>query len=112
MFPKNEKPDQVNNMVTPVFLPNSRWAKCAWNSIVSQHELQELPNAGTILNTTRLKHAVEYAISDSGATGHFLVEGAPVANLKVVKKPITITLPNGLHHPINSHMQPGYPLVA
>ena len=70
-FPNFEKPEQVNEMVAPFFLPNSRWAKCAWNSIVTQQKLQELPNAGTIFNTTRLKQAVEYAILDSGATGHF-----------------------------------------
>ena len=39
--------------------------------------------------------AVEYAISDSGATGHFLVEGAPVTNLQVADNPISITIPNG-----------------
>ena len=38
-FTENEKPEQVNNMVTPVFLPNTQWAKCAWNSIVTQQEL-------------------------------------------------------------------------
>ena len=62
---------------------------------MTQQELQELLNAGTIFNTTRMKHAVEYAISDSGATGHFLVQGAPVANLEIAEKPIVITLPNG-----------------
>jgi len=66
-----EKPEQTSKMVIPVFLPNSRWAENSWNSIVTQQELQELPNAGTIFNSTRLRHAVEYAISDSGATGHF-----------------------------------------
>ena len=62
---------------------------------MTQQELQELPNAGTIFNTTQLKHAVEYAISDSGATGIFLVQGVPIANLGIAEKPITITLPNG-----------------
>jgi hypothetical protein len=81
-FPNCEKPEQVNEMVTPFFLPNSRWAKNAWQSIVTQQELQELPNAGTIFNTTRLKQAIEYAISDSGATGHFLVQGAPSISSK------------------------------
>ena len=60
--PNGENREQINKMVTPVFLPNSRWAKNAWQSIVTQQELQELPNAGTIFNTTRLKQAVEYAI--------------------------------------------------
>ena len=67
-FPKSEKPEQANKMVTPISLSNSRWEKCAWSSIVTQQKLQELPNAGTIFKTTQLKHAVEYAISDSGAT--------------------------------------------
>ena len=39
--------------------------------------------------------AIEYSISESGATCHFLVEGAPVTNLQVVDKPISITIPNG-----------------
>ena len=62
---------------------------------MQQQELQELTNAGTSFNTTRLKYALEYAILDSGATGYFLVKGAPVANLKLAEKPITITLSNG-----------------
>ena len=39
--------------------------------------------------------AIEYAISDSGASRHFLVEGAPVTNLQVEDNPISITIPNG-----------------
>ena len=35
---------------------------------------------GTIFNQQRLVRAVKHAISDSGTTGHFLVEGAPVIN--------------------------------
>ena len=38
--------------------------------------------------------AVEYAISDSGATGHFRVEVAPVTNLQVADNPIIVTVPN------------------
>ena len=38
--------------------------------------------------------ANDYAISDSGATGHFLVEGAPVTNLQVADNPISITILN------------------
>jgi len=90
----HEKPVQMTKMVTPVIPPNSRWAKSAWNSIIQQQDLQDLPNVGTIFNTTRMKNAVEYAISDSGAKGHFLVEGATLANLKIAANLITITLPN------------------
>ena len=38
--------------------------------------------------------AVEYVISDSGATGHFLVKGAPITNLQVADNPISITITN------------------
>ncbi len=34
-------------------------------------------------------------ISDSGATGHFLVADAPVTNKRIAKNPIKITLPDG-----------------
>ena len=39
--------------------------------------------------------AIKYAISDSGATGHFLKEGVPVTNLQMADNPISITIPNG-----------------
>ena len=51
--------------------------------------------AETIFNTKVMKDWVEYAVSDLGATGHFLVEGAPVVNKRLASKPIHITLPNG-----------------
>ena len=45
-------------------------------------------------NADKYSIAIEYAISDSGATGRFLVEGAPVTNLQVADNPISITIPN------------------
>ena len=41
------------------------------------------------------ERAVELAILDSGATGHFLVTGAPAVNVVPAKNPINILLPNG-----------------
>ena len=35
------------------------------------------------------------ALSDSGATSHFIVDGAHVTNKQVALNPITITLPDG-----------------
>ena len=67
----------------------------AWSTIVHQQHLQALPNAGTIFDPKRLQRTVEYALSDSGATAHFLIEGAPVTNKKVATSPLTITLPDG-----------------
>ena len=37
----------------------------------------------------------DMGISDSGATGHFLVAGAPVTNKRIATKPNQITLPDG-----------------
>ena len=39
----------------------------------------------------------ETAISDSGATRHFLIPGVPVLNLQKTKSPIQIALPNGTY---------------
>ena len=69
--------------------------KKSWQSIVQAHKLQELPTAALIFHPTRLQEAVQYAISDSGATGHFLVQGAPVVNKRPTASPLKITLPNG-----------------
>jgi hypothetical protein len=38
---------------------------------------------------------VQHAISDTGATSHFMVQGAPVINIAVDLDPITIMLPDG-----------------
>ena len=55
----------------------------------------QIKKAEVIFNTPKIIKAVEYAISDPGATGHFLVEGAPVTNLQVARNPISISIPNG-----------------
>ena len=47
------------------------------------------------VSTERLVANVAWAISDSGATGHFEVEGAPVINKQPAVNPITITLLSG-----------------
>ena len=67
----------------------------AWQHIVQANNLRELPQAKTILKDERLTRAVKWALSDSGATGHFLIKGSPAVNIKPATKPITITLPNG-----------------
>jgi hypothetical protein len=56
--------------------------------------LQALPLTATLPTTTRHQH---YAIFDSGATAHFLVDKAHVVNKSPALKPLTIRLPNGKH---------------
>eukprot|EP00804_Cyclotella_cryptica_P022671 CCRYP_012468-RA/>CCRYP_012468-RA protein AED:0.28 eAED:0.27 QI:0/0/0/1/0/0/4/0/650 len=43
------------------------------------------------------KRQQQYAIFDSSATAHFLVDGAHVVNRRPALKPLTIRLPNGKH---------------
>ena len=45
------------------------------DTVVISNKAQKAPN----IDNDSI--AIEYAISDSGTTGHFLVEGAPVKNL-------------------------------
>jgi hypothetical protein len=77
---------------TPFSMPTRH---AAWNAIIHNRHLQLSPQANMMFDTRRLTRAVEYAISDSGATGHFLVEGAPIVNKKVATTPVQILLPNG-----------------
>ena len=67
----------------------------AWKEIISKQKLQQVNNATMVFDTKRVTRAVELAISDSGATGHFLVEGAPAVNVVPATNPIHILLPNG-----------------
>ena len=67
----------------------------AGNAIIEQHKLKNLQQAELIFDTAKVTQAVEYAISDSGATGHFLVDGAAAINVEPAKRPITIKMPNG-----------------
>ena len=59
----------------------------------------QVNNVAQVQQTTLKKpikeKTVHHAISDSGATGHFLVAGAPVVNKNITTNPIKITLPNG-----------------
>eukprot|EP00804_Cyclotella_cryptica_P012938 CCRYP_002290-RA/>CCRYP_002290-RA protein AED:0.50 eAED:0.37 QI:0/0/0/1/0/0/2/0/633 len=55
---------------------------------------QAIPPTATQPTTTRHQH---YAIFDSGATAHFLVDMAHVVNKRPALKPLTIRLPNGKH---------------
>ena len=67
----------------------------AWQQILQANNIHNHPNAEQMLNTTKIQRAVEWAISDSGATGHFIVEGAPIVNKRIAQFPIAIKLPDG-----------------
>ena len=46
-------------------------------------------------NTKHLVKLIEYALSDSGASSHFLVEESAVVNVRAAEFPIAIKLPDG-----------------
>ena len=67
----------------------------AWSAIVEQKGLHQLQNAEVIFNKGRVTRQVAMAISDSGASGHFVLDHAPVINKKKAEYPIEIRLPDG-----------------
>ncbi len=67
----------------------------SWIRLVQNEVLRELPTAETIFNSKVMKDWLEYAVSDLGATGHLLVEDAPVVNKRLAITPIHITPTNG-----------------
>ena len=74
------------------------------DTVVISNKAQKTPN------TDNESIATEYAISDSGVTGHFLVEVTPVTNLQVADNPISITISNTIR--LNSKCSPSPPLSA
>ena len=50
--------------------------------------------ANTSINTQKMKRDIERDFYESGATGNFLIEVAPVVNKIPYKCPIKIILPN------------------
>jgi hypothetical protein len=67
----------------------------ACKGIVQENKLTDTKAGTRMFNSKLLVRLVEYAISDSGATSHFLIKDAPVVNTRVNKNNIRIKLPNG-----------------
>ena len=69
----------------------------AWNTMATRLGLHKMANAEAAFDTKRLTRMVdvEFGLSDSGASAHFIVEGAPVENLRAAEKPLRIKLPDG-----------------
>ena len=66
-----------------------------WQHLAQNGTIQDVPDTSLINNVKHWSNVIHYALSDSGATAHFLIKGAPATNIKIANKPITITLPNG-----------------
>ena len=62
----------------------------AQHKTVQTNHLGNLPATCISFFPTKMKEEAQYAISDLGATGHFLVHGAPVVNKKITSSPYNI----------------------
>ena len=49
----------------------------------------------TSYTTAQLKIVKNMAVADAGATGHFVLPGTPVTNIKIARHPLKINLPDG-----------------
>ena len=63
----------------------------AWSKMTDKMKLG--PDA--LMNTAKIKIAVDMAITDAGATAHFAIPGAPVINKKIATTPLIVNLPDG-----------------
>ena len=54
------------------------------------------PKQKTLFNTSKMNIAVNQAIIDSGATGHFILPGSPIKNINPETRPLVIHLPDGM----------------
>ena len=73
--------------------PPPRWER-AWD-IIKRTEQENVFTGDYCFDVSGIKIGIEYAIADSGATGHFLVPGAPVTNKAEAIDPLSINLPDG-----------------
>ncbi len=62
--------------------PTAMTKDAIWKEIISEGGIHHSANALAMLNTKRLVRQVQYVLSDSGASSHFLVKGASAVNIK------------------------------
>ena len=67
----------------------------AWSRMATHLHTDKSIGRHTIMETAKIKIAIDMAIADAGATAYFAVPGAPVINQKVTTTPLIINLPDG-----------------
>ena len=66
-----------------------------WKGMASTIRASDTSIKESCFNTGSIKIAMNQAIANTGATGHFRIPGASVTNLRILTKPITIHPPDG-----------------
>mgnify|MGYP003325311313 CR=1 FL=1 len=89
--PTVQQPQTVSQQKNQIISQPSSMRAQAWNQIISQQQLR----GDTAFQMGKINIAVEQAIADAGATGHFVVPGAPVEDVRPATNPLTINLPDG-----------------
>ena len=67
----------------------------AWKQLAANNNLLDGKHNELMIDTSKLINALHYTIFDSGSTGNFRIEGAPVVNKCVAINPVSVTLPTG-----------------
>ena len=65
------------------------------STTIHQKDLNETPQHTENVTTAQLKIAKNMAVTDAGATGHFVLPGTPVTNINIARHPLKINLPDG-----------------
>ena len=66
-----------------------------WRHLATNKNILDGRHSELMTDTIRLTKAIHYAVFDSGATGNFIIEGAPVFNKCIDANPVYVTLPDG-----------------
>ena len=59
-------------------------------------KMSNFPTAANCFNTGKIKIAVNMAVADAGATGHFVLPGTPVIDMLPTPSSVSINLPTAL----------------
>ena len=65
------------------------------STTINHHHNKKNAVTHTNYTTAQLNIAKNMAVADAGATGHFVLPGTPVTNVKVERHPLKINLPDG-----------------
>eukprot|EP00978_Attheya_sp_CCMP212_P008669 scaffold20390_cov59-Attheya_sp.AAC.1 len=88
-------PTTKNNNNNPFATLATEWEEDDDETVVTDNKSNETIGADTAFQAANINILIDQAVADAGATGNFMVPGAPVTNISPTKKPIVINLPDG-----------------
>ena len=67
----------------------------AWQHLTDKNNLKQGEYKNAVFGASGIEIAVHMAIANTGATGHFVILGAPIKNAAPAINPLTINLLDG-----------------